>query len=147
MQEQQHVSCGGTEALVFSIYEKKNKKPSVIVLSIFLALALAVNIPTYHAVVDILPILAFMLYSYGIWQNNLRVTRLFMFVQLSLWVPYAFIARAYTAFIFQVIISTMAFFAIVKFDIVPKIKNEKINKIVKRFMKMLGSKEPVQSEL
>lgn len=81
--------------LVFYYYKKKDKKPSVIFLSIFIVIAIVSGILTWQNVFSIIPIIATIVFTYGLWQDNVKITRICTAITAGNWTIYNVIVKAY----------------------------------------------------
>lgn len=81
--------------LIFYYYKKKDKKPSVIFLSIFIVIAIISGILTWQNVFSIIPIIATIVFTYGLWQDNVKITRICTAITAGNWTIYNVIVKAY----------------------------------------------------
>lgn len=99
--------------IVFYLFKKQNKKPSLFVLLIFEIIVVVSGIISWQNIWSILPIIATATYTYGIWQDDvLRIKYISAIIGCE-WSIYDIIVRAYVGFIqgiIQVISSVIAIF-------------------------------------
>lgn len=100
--------------IIFYYYKKNNKKPSIIFLSIFIVVAITSGIVTWQNVFSIIPIIAAIVFTYGLWQDNIKVTRICTAVTAGNWSVYNIIVRAYAGAIQSIAECTSAIIAIWK---------------------------------
>lgn len=81
--------------IVFYYYEKKDLKPALVVLLIFEILAIICGTFSWQNMWSIIPIIVTLIFTYGLWQKNLKVTRITSALTGFGWVFYNFIVRAY----------------------------------------------------
>lgn len=74
--------------LIFYYYKKKNKKPSIILLSLFIIVAVVSGILTWQNGFSIIPIIATIVFTYGLWQDNVKVTRICTAITAGNWSVY-----------------------------------------------------------
>ena len=82
--------------IIFYYYKKKNKKPSIIFLTIFIIVAIVLGILTWQNGFSIIPIIATMVFTYGLWQDNVKVTRICTAITAGNWTIYNVIVKAFT---------------------------------------------------
>lgn len=81
--------------IIFYYYKKKNKKPSIIFLTIFIIVAIVSGILTWQNGFSIIPIIATIVFTYGLWQDNVKVTRICTAITAGNWTIYNVIVKAY----------------------------------------------------
>ncbi len=81
--------------IIFYYYKKNDKKPSIIFLTIFILVAIGSGILTWQNVFSIIPIIATIIFTYGLWQDNVKVTRICTALTAANWSIYNVIVRAY----------------------------------------------------
>jgi hypothetical protein len=102
--------------------EKSNKPLSKVILSIFILLSIVANLTTFTTFFDILPILAFILYSSSIIQKRESNLRLLTLIQITCWILYNLHFAAYTLIISDVFFISSTLIAIFRLDILPNRK-------------------------
>lgn len=108
---------GAAKNLVFSKYAKKNKKIPLYFLILYILILIVAGILTYKNIFSIFPIILSILYSYGTWQDNLKVYRIIAVFGGVCWTIYNFTVGAYVGAmgnIFQLISAVVALW---RFDI------------------------------
>lgn len=86
-----------TKTIIFYFYTKKGKNIPIRTLIIFEILIIILAITMCRDFVSLMPLLIAMLYTYGTWQNNLKITYLIGTIVASIWIIYNFIVGAYVA--------------------------------------------------
>ena len=81
--------------VVFYIYKKKDLKPSLLVLLIFEIVAIISGILSWQNEWSIIPIIVTVIYTYGLWQDNVTVIRLTTAIVGFGWGIYNIIVRAF----------------------------------------------------
>lgn len=81
--------------IIFYYYKKKNMKPSVVFLGIFVIIAIVSGILTWQSVLSIIPIIAAIIFTYGLWQDNITITRICTGITAGNWTIYNIIVKAY----------------------------------------------------
>lgn len=103
--------------VVFYYYEEKNKKKSLAVLLIISLLIIASGILTYEGLISILPIFVALLYTYAMWQSNMKFFRIVSVISPICWLLYDISILAFVATVASVIELVSAVFAVLRFDI------------------------------
>lgn len=88
--------------IVFYIYKKKDLKPSVLVLLIFEIVAIISGIVSWQNGWSIIPIIATVIYTYGLWQDNVTVIRLTTAIVGFGWATYNLIVKAFVGAIQEI---------------------------------------------
>ena len=81
--------------LVFYYYDKKNLKPSLTVLLIFEIIAIVSGIISWQNMWSIIPIVVTVIFTYGLWQEKIKVTRISSAITGFGWVLYNIVVKAY----------------------------------------------------
>ncbi len=101
--------------IVFYYYKKKDKKPSIIFLAIFVAIAIISGIATWQNIYSIIPIIAAIVFTYGLWQDNVKITKICTAVTSGNWVIYNFVVKAYVGAIQSIAEFASAIIAIIRY--------------------------------
>lgn len=72
------VSC--IVATLRNVVFGKIKKVPLYVLIIYYIIAIGLNIPAYNGLMSLIPVFNIMIYGYGIWQDNVKVTKLIIII-------------------------------------------------------------------
>ena len=81
--------------LVFYFFKKKDMKPSFIVLIVFETVAVISGIISWQNMWSIIPIVVTVIYTYGLWQDNIKVIRITTAIVGFGWAVYNVVVRAY----------------------------------------------------
>lgn len=81
--------------LIFYYYKKKDMKPSLIVLIIFEIIAVISGIITWQDMWSLIPIVVTVIYTYGLWQDNVKIIRISTGVVGAGWAIYNVVVKAY----------------------------------------------------
>lgn len=109
-------AVGIIRSKVFSDYEQQKKPITVKVLVAVLMAIVVLGVFSYTSYYSIIPTVMTMLYSYAIWQKDLKKFRLLSLVSVTGWIYYNLSVGAYVAFIGSVIELSSIAVAIDKFD-------------------------------
>ena len=101
--------------IVFYIYKKENKKPSLFVLIIFELIVVISGIFSWQNIWSILPIIATATYTYGIWQDDVLKIKYISAITGGEWALYDIIVRAYVGVIQGIIQVISSIIAIVRY--------------------------------
>ena len=99
--------------LVFYLYKKKNIKPSLTILLIFEIIAIISGIISWQNMWSIIPIVVTIVYTYGLWQDDMKVIRITTAIAGFGWGIYNIVVMAYVGAIqsiSQLISSIIAIF-------------------------------------
>lgn len=88
--------------IVFYYYKKKEMKPSLITLLIFELIAIISGIFTWQNIWSLIPILVTVIYTYGLWQDNVTVIRITTGIAGFGWAIYNIIVMAYVGAIQEI---------------------------------------------
>lgn len=100
--------------IVFYYYEKKDLKPSLIILMIFEVLAIICGALSWQNMWSIIPIIVTVVFTYGLWQKNLTVTRISTAITGFGWVFYNIIVMAYVGALFDGALAISSIIALIK---------------------------------
>ena len=103
---------------IFYQYEKLEKKKSLLVLTIFIIITIFSGMLCYQDIFSIIPIITAVLYTYAVWQNNLKIFRVIAFIVPVAISIYNFYVGAYVGALSAVIEAVSSFTAIIRFDII-----------------------------
>lgn len=81
--------------IIFYYYKKKDMKPSLIILLIFEIIAVVSGIMSWQNIWSIIPIIVTVIYTYGLWQDNVKVIRITTGIAGFGWAIYDIIVMAY----------------------------------------------------
>lgn len=106
--------------LVFYQYKKKDLQPSLLVLLIFEIITIVMGVLTWQDVFSVLPIIGTVIYTYGLWQDNVTIIRITSAVVGVSWLAYDVMVGAIVDFV-QKSSQTIS-------SIIALIRNKKISK-------------------
>lgn len=81
--------------IIFYYYKKKDMKPSLIILLIFEIIAVVSGIMSWQNIWSTIPIIVTVIYTYGLWQDNVKVIRITTGIAGFGWAIYDIIVMAY----------------------------------------------------
>ena len=81
--------------IVFYSYKKKDMKPSLIILLTFEIIAIVSGIISWQNIWSIIPIIVTVIYTYGLWQDDIKIIRITTGLVGFGWAIYDIIVRAY----------------------------------------------------
>ena len=81
--------------LIFYVYKKKNMKPSILVLIIFEIVAIISGIISWQNAWSLIPIIVTVIYTYGLWQDNVTIIRITTGIVGFGWAIYNLVVMAY----------------------------------------------------
>jgi len=88
--------------LIFYYYKKKDMKPSLVVLVLFEIVAIVSGIISWQNIWSLIPIIVTVVYTYGLWQDNVTVIRITTGIAGLGWSIYDIIVRAYVGAIQEI---------------------------------------------
>ena len=101
--------------VIFYYYKKKDKKPSILFLSIFIIVAIISGILTWQNEYSIIPIIAAIVFTYGLWQDNVKITKICTAITSGNWIVYNLIVGAYVGAIQSIAECISAIIAIFRY--------------------------------
>ena len=81
--------------IIFYVYKKKDLKPSLVVLLIFEIVAVISGTLSWQNIWSIIPIIVTVIYTYGLWQDNIKIIRITTGVVGFGWAVYDLIVKAF----------------------------------------------------
>lgn len=91
-----------------------------IILIIILIIYLIIGILTYNGIISLLPVLASIIYTSTLWQNNIKIIRFGTFIMILACFIYNISVKAYIAGVVEGILLISSILAIIKKDILNK---------------------------
>ncbi len=88
--------------IIFYYYKKKNKTPSFLVLAVFEIIAVISGVFSWQNFWSIIPIIVTVVYTYGLWQDNVTIIRITTGIAGFGWYLYDIIVRAYVGAIQEI---------------------------------------------
>lgn len=105
------------KTIVFSKYVRKDKKIPITFFIIYVLAMIISGIFTVNNFISVLPILGVILYTYAIWQENLKIFRIMNVFVILIYIIYNFCVGAYTSCLGSVFQLISAIIAIINLDI------------------------------
>lgn len=100
---------------------------SNIILFIIILIYILTGILTYKDQISVLPVMAAIIYTYTLWQNNIRIIRIGTFIMICACFIYNIAVSAYTSALVEAILLISSLLSIIKNDILKiNYKKEKI---------------------
>lgn len=101
--------------IVFYLLKKENIKPSILVLLIFEVIVIISGIISWQNIWSILPIIATLTYTYGIWQDDVLKIKYISVIIGTEWSIYDIIVKAYVGFVQGIIQVISSIIAIIRY--------------------------------
>ncbi len=102
--------------IVFLYYESKGKQTPIIWLIIYSIVAIIATAISYKDIYSLVPVVASLVYSYSIWQDNLTIFRVVTIFIGIMWVSYDIIVGAFATAGSDAIKAMSAFLTILKYN-------------------------------
>lgn len=100
--------------IVFYYYEKKDLKPALAVLVVFEILAIICGALSWQNMWSIIPIIVTVIFTYGLWQKDLKVTRISTAITGFGWVFYNIVVIAYVGAIYDGALAISSIIALIR---------------------------------
>ena len=115
--------------LVFYFFKKKDAKPSFIVLIIFEIVAVISGSISWQNMWSLIPILVTVIYTYGMWQDNIKIIRITTGLVGFGWAIYDIVVKAYVGALQETsqLVSAIVALCRNRNNNIKKIKEQKIN--------------------
>ena len=88
--------------IVFYYYKKKDKNPSLVILLVFEVIAIISGITSWQNIWSLIPVLVTIIYTYGLWQDNVNIIRITTGIAGFGWAIYNIIVMAYVGAIQEI---------------------------------------------
>ena len=98
--------------IIFFKYEKETKKAPIWILSLIMISIIILGFFSFEGIYSLIPIIIALAYTYGTWQNNLKLTYIIGIIASILWIYYNFLVGAYVSImgsIFELLASLIGF--------------------------------------
>lgn len=127
------LTCGivAIEIIINTILEDKGKITPKFLIIIYLIISIIIGITTFNSLIDLLPIIASILFILTLRQSKEKYVRLLILVNLTSWIIYDFFVKAYLAGISDLIVISSTITAIYRYDINKEVKENEQDKSVK----------------
>ena len=121
---------GLIRALIFKYKDKYKILNNKMILIIILIVYLIIGILTYNGIVSLLPVVASIIYTSTLWQNNIKIIRIGTLIMILAYFIYNMMVKAYTAGVVEGILLISSILAIINLDILKN--NKQIDKTIKQ---------------
>lgn len=118
---------------VFYIFDKKRREKSNFVLIFFAILILILGFLSYKDLFSVIPTVTAIIFTYGVWQDDLKKFRKIAFFVPVVWIVYNLHVGAYVGVVLTTIEALATLVAIIKLDI----KKEKYEENTKLLMEKM----------
>lgn len=127
------LTCGivAIEIIINTILEDKGKITPKFLIIIYLIISIIIGITTFNSLIDLLPIIASILFILTLRQSKEKYVRLLMLGNLTSWIIYDFFVKAYLAGISDLFVISSTITAIYRYDINKEVKENEQDKSVK----------------
>lgn len=127
------LTCGivAIEIIINTILEDKGKTTPKFLIIVYLIISIILGITTFNGFVDLLPILASILFIFTLRQSKEKYVRLLILGNLTSWIIYDFFVKAYLAGFSDLFVISSTITAIYRYDIKKEVKENEQNKSVK----------------
>jgi hypothetical protein len=116
---------GTTRTFFFMLKGRRKWMDGNVVMYIFFCLFLTAGILSWQNWLSILPIMAMIIETIGLWQKKPRRIRFIVFIPHPVWLVYNFIHRSYPGVLTEVFILTSLITGIIRFDVLPWVKERR----------------------
>lgn len=123
---------GLIRTIIFKYKDKYKVLDNKIILFIILLIYLIVGIITYDGIISTLPVIAAIIYTSVLWQDNLKIIRIGTFIMILACFIYNIAVEAYTGAVVEGILLISSVLAIIKLDILNEHHRKKSNIILKK---------------
>lgn len=129
------LTCGivAIEIIINTILEDKGKKTPKYLIVLYLIVSVLIGILTFSSLVDLLPIIASILFIFTLVQSKEKYVRLLIFGNLTAWIIYDFFVKAYLAGISDLFVISSTITAIIRYDIKKEVKEDEKNESIKSY--------------
>jgi hypothetical protein len=117
---------GSTRTFFFIFRGRKKWTDNNAIMYVFISLFLIAGLISWQNWLSIVPIIAMIIETVGLWQKNPRLIRFIVFVPHPLWLAYNFIHRSYPGVLTEVFILVSLITGIIRFDILPWVREKNI---------------------
>lgn len=127
------LTCGivAIEIIINTILEDKGKVTPKFLIIIYLIISIIIGITTFNSLIDLLPIIASILFILTLRQSKEKYVRLLILGNLTSWIIYDFFVKAYLAGISDLFVISSTITAIYRYDIKKEVKENEQDKSVK----------------
>ena len=119
---------GTTRTFFFMLRGRKKWMDSDIIMYVFVCLFLMAGILSWQNWLSILPIMAMAVETIGVWQKAPRKIRFIVIIPRPMWITYNISHHSYAGVLTEVFVITSLVTAIIRFDILPWIRQKNSSK-------------------
>lgn len=105
---------GMIRCIWFFFNDKKNKKNDYISISVISALIIIMGVVTFDGWESLLPSLAAILFTYSLWQSNVKVYRYIALVNSALWITYNTLCMSIMAIVSECILIVVEIIGVIR---------------------------------
>ena len=117
---------GSTRTFFFIFRGRKKWTDSNAIMFVFIGLFLIAGVISWQNWLSIVPIIAMIIETIGLWQKNPRIIRFIVFIPHPMWLIYNFINRSYPGVLTEIFILVSLIAGIIRFDILPWLRERNI---------------------
>lgn len=110
--------------IIFYHYDKQNKNTPLFILLILIVLLTILSYFNYKDLYSLLTLFAGISYTYGVWQNNLKIFRITALIAPICFIIYNIHVLAYAGSFAPLVEAIMALIAIIKIDVLKSNKHD-----------------------
>lgn len=110
------LAIGTVRNITYFIFEKKELKPNIYVLVIFISLLIGAGVYTWENVSSLLPMIAIITWTVASWQDNTKWMRIAEIMICIMWIIYDLLVGAYTSCLTEFIILSSAAIGLFRHD-------------------------------
>lgn len=121
---------GLIRTIIFKYKDKYKLLQNNIILIIILLVYALVGLLTYNGIISMLPVIAAIIYTLVLWQNNIKIIRIGTSIMIFACFIYNITVKAYVGALIEGILLVSSILAIIKLDILNN-KHKKIDKTLK----------------
>ena len=127
------LTCGivAIEIIINTILEDKGKVTPKFLIIIYLIISIIIGITTFNSLIDLLPIIASILFILTLRQSKEKYVRLLILGNLTSWIIYDFFVKAYLEGISDLFVISSTITAIYRYDVKKEVKENEQDKSVK----------------
>ena len=127
------LTCGVTaiELIINTLLDEKGKKTPKLLIILYIIIFIVIGITSYNRFVDILPIIASLIFVLTLIQNKEKYVRLLILGNLVSWMTYDIFVGAYSAAASDIFVISSTLIAIYRYDIKKEVKEDEKNKSIK----------------
>lgn len=103
-------------SIVFLKFEREKKDIPIYVLYVIFGLTIYSGILSYNGLISLIPLTLGIIYSWSVWQKNMKKFRIVCMINAISWMFYNFIVGAYVGVVSTIIELVFAVVAFIRFD-------------------------------